>query len=492
MSTSVIAPTSSLGRAESGPSELGGLGLAAVLISYGLQIFNFFVVTVALGSLEAELHASASVLELVVAAFGVAYASTVVLGGRLGDNFGRRRVLRVGLVWFGAASVGCALAPSAGLLVTARVVQGLGAALVAPQVLSTIQARTEGASRARAMAWFGAMAGIATCFAFIVGGVLVTADPAGLGWRSAFWLDVPLVAAALLALRWVPESRAEHPHRVDALGTVLLSVAVVLVVLPLTEGRAAGWPWWTWAMLAACAPVLAAFGWWESSMERRGRDALVPPSLVWTRSMTNGLAMGAIFFAVFGGFMFVFSLTAEVAAGMDPLGIGWTLTPFAATFLASSLIGSRAAQRDPVGVMQRGAVVAAVGLASLAVVLHETWPGFASWQLALPLLVLGVGQGMLVVPLYGTILSAVPAHHAGMGGGVLITTTQMALGVGSALVGTVFLQLGGATGGPSPVEAVLVASVVLVLVTGLVAGRLRTPSGARSSSASVEPTESTN
>ncbi len=191
--------------------------------------------------------------------------------------------------------------------------------------------------------------------------------------------------------------------------------------------------------------------------------------------MTNGLVMGALFFATFGGFMFVFSLTAEVAAGMDPLGIGWTLTPFALTFLASSLVGSRAAQRDPVRLMQRGAVTAALGLASLAVVLHETWPDFSSWQLALPLLVLGAGQGMLVVPLYGTILGGVPVHHAGMGGGVLITTTQMALGVGSALVGTVFLELGGATGDSAPVETVLAASVVLLLVTGLVAGRLRTP-----------------
>lgn len=478
MTTSVIASkTSGLGRTDQGPTELGGLGLAAVLVSYGLQVLNFFVVTVALGSLDSDLHASPSVLELVVAGFGVAYASTVVLGGRLGDNFGRRRVLRIGLVWFGAASIWCALAPSAGLLVAGRVVQGLGASLVAPQVLSTIQARTEGATRARAMAWFGAMAGISTCVAFIVGGVLVTADPAGLGWRAAFWLDVLIVAAALLAVRWVPESRAERPQRVDTVGTALLTLSVVLVILPLTEGRAAGWPWWTWGMLAACVPVLGGFGWWESSMERRGRDALVPPSLVRTRSMVTGLTMSAIFFTVFGGFMFVFALVAEVAAGMDPLGIGWTLTPFAVTFLAASLFGSRAAQRDPVLLMQRGAVVAAVALAALALVLGATWPGFTSWQLALPLLVLGVGQGMLVVPLYGTILGGVPAHHAGMGGGILITTTQMALGLGSALVGTLFLQLGGATGGSWPVQVVLATSVLLVLATGLVAGRLRTSEG---------------
>ena len=474
MTTSVLASkTSGVGRPDHAPSGLGGLGLAAVLVSYGLQVLNFFVVTVALGSLESDLHATPSVLELVVAGFGVAYASTVVLGGRLGDNFGRRRVLRIGLVWFGAASVWCALAPSVGLLVAGRVVQGLGASLVAPQVLSTIQARTEGASRARAMAWFGAMAGISTCVAFIVGGVLVTADPAGLGWRAAFWLDVLIVAAALLAVRWVPESRAERPQRVDTVGTGLLSLSVALVILPLTEGRAAGWPWWTWAMLAACGPVVGAFGWWEASMERRGRDALVPPGLVRTRSMVTGLTMSAIFFTVFGGFMFVFALAAGVAAGMDPLGIGWTLTPFAVTFLAASLIGSRAAQRDPVRLMQRGAVVAAVALAALALVLHATWPGFSSWQLTPPLLLLGVGQGMLVVPLYGTFLGGVPAHHAGMGGGILITTTQMALGLGSALVGTLFLQLGGATGGPVPVEVVLAGSVVLVLVTGAVAGRLR-------------------
>jgi MFS family permease len=475
MTSSVIAPaTTRIGRSDRGPTELGGLGLAAVLVSYGLQILNFFVVTVALGSLESDLHASAGLLELVVAGFGVAYASTVVLGGRLGDNFGRRRVLRIGLVWFGAASVWCALAPSAGLVVGGRVVEGLGASLVAPQVLSTIQARTEGASRARAMAWFGAMAGISTCVAFVVGGVLVTADPAGLGWRAAFWLDVVIVAGALVAVRWVPESRAERPQRLDTVGTALLSLSVGLVILPLTEGRAAGWPWWTWTMLVACVPVLGAFGWWETRLERSGRDALVPPSLVRTRSMVTGLTMCAIFFAVFGGFMFVFSLTAEVAAGMDPLEIGWTLTPFALTFLAASLVGSRAAQRDPVRLMQRGAVVAAVSLASLALVLAATWPGFTSWDLAAPLLLLGAGQGMLVVPLYGTILGGVPAHHAGMGGGILITTTQMALGLGSALVGTLFLQLGGATSGSRPVDVVLAVSVVGLLVTGLVAGRLRT------------------
>ena len=484
VTTQTTAARERLGKPQGG-SELGALGLTAVLISYALQVLNFFVVTVALGSLETDLRASASVLELVVAGFGVAYASTVVLGGRLGDNLGRRRVLRVGLVWFGAASVWCALAPSAGLLVAGRVAQGLGAALVAPQVLSTIQARTEGANRARAMAWFGAMAGIATCVAFIAGGALISADPGGLGWRAAFWLDVPLVLAALIAQRWVPESRAERPQRADVVGTALLALAVVLVILPLTEGRAAGWPWWTWLMLAACVPVLGSFVAWESGMERRGRDALVPPSLVRTRVMVAGLAVTAIFFTVFGGFMFVFALVAEVAAGMGPLGIGWTLTPFALTFLGASLLGSRAVQRDPVGLMQRGAVTAAVGLAALGVALLATWPDFTSWQLALPLLVLGAGQGMLVVPLLGTILGGVPAHHAGMGGGVLITTMQMALGLGSALVGTVFLQLGGATGSVGPVEVVLGASVVLVLVTAVVAGRLRPREGTVQRSAGV-------
>jgi predicted MFS family arabinose efflux permease len=336
------------------------------------------------------------------------------------------------------------------------------------------------------MAWFGAMAGIATCVAFIVGGALVTANPGGLGWRAAFWLDVPLVLAALFALRWVPESRAERPHHVDAVGTALLSVAVVLVILPLTEGRAAGWPWWTWAMLAACLPVLGAFAGWELRMERNGRDALVPPSLVRTRAMVTGLTMTALFFTVFGGFMFVFALAAEVAAGMDPLGIGWTLTPFAVAFLGASLLGSRAAQRDPVGLMQRGAVTAAAAWAGLGLVLLAVWPDFAAWQLAVPLLVLGIGQGMLVVPLFGTVLGGVPAHHAGMGGGVLITTMQMSLGLGSALVGTVFLELGGATGNVVPVEVVLAASVVLVLCTALVAGRLRTPGEDRSAEAAVE------
>ena len=188
-----------------------------------------------------------------VAAFGVSYASTVVLGGRLGDNLGRRRVLRIGLVWFGAASVWCALAPSAGLLVAARVAQGLGAALVAPQVLSTIQAgprgpqsqgdgvvRRDGGHRDLRRVHRGRRPG--------------DGRPRRAGLARGLLARRPLVAAALLACGGCRSRGPSSPHRVDTVGTALLVVAVVLVVLPLTEGRAAGWPWWTWTMLVGVRP----------------------------------------------------------------------------------------------------------------------------------------------------------------------------------------------------------------------------------------------
>ena len=457
--TSSVAP-----RAETtvSPARLGALGLTAILLAYALPVLNFFSVTVALGSLTDELHASPAVLQLVIAMFGVAYASTVVLGGRLGDNLGRRRVMAAGLGIFLLASLVSAVAASAPTLIVGRVVMGFGAALLAPQVLSTITTALEGRERARAMAFFGANAGIATCVAFIVGGLLVGLDPGGLGWRSIFWLNMPLVVLAMLALPLVPESRSSVPARTDPWGTVLLAVTVVLLVLPLTEGRAAGWPWWTWVMLAACLPAAALFVAWESRLERHGGMPLVPPRVVAQHQMRTGLTITFGFFMVFAGFMFIFGLTAQTTAGMGAIAVGLSLTPFAVAFLVASLVGTNMAHADPRRLMRRGAITSSVGYLLTAVVLALWWPHFTGLELAAPFIIVGFGQGWLVVPLFGAVVSGVPRHQAGVGSGLMLTTMQMAMGIGSAVLGAVYLGLAGLTDGAAPVVV-----VILVCASGL-------------------------
>lgn len=448
-------------RAPESVSALGTAGLVALLMAYGLPVFNFFVVTVTLGSLRDDLGASPAVLQLVVSVFGVSYASTVVLGGRLGDNHGRRRVLRIGLVVMAAATLVCALAPSPAVLIAGRALQGFGAALVAPQGLSVIQASTRGDRRSRALAWFGAMAGVATCLAFLAGGLLVASDLGGLGWRLVFWLELVVAAAALLASRWIPESGADGRLGLDGVGVMLLGATVTLVVLPLTEGRTAGWPLWTWLMLVASVPTALTFVQREKRVERRGGHAVVPPSIIARTPMRLGLGITGLFFTGFGGFMFVFAVAAQAAAGMGPLDIGIALLPFATAFLIASLVGARTMAAAPAALMRRGAVMATVGFSLTAAVMVLTWPHFGALGLAIPMAITGLGQGWLVVPLFSTVLAGVPSHQAGMGGGLMITTMQMALGLGSAIVGTLFFELGGSEGGPTPMLVVLGVAAVL-------------------------------
>ncbi|QHC01156.1 MFS transporter [Epidermidibacterium keratini] len=450
-------------------SRLAPAGLAAILTAYSLPVMCFFALTVALDAIQTDLGADPAILQLIIATFGVAYASTVVLG----DNIGRRRMMQIGLIAMIVGSVICALAPGAGVLLGGRLLQGIAAALLAPQVLSIIQSTTAGDERVRAMSWFGAMAGIATCAAFLIGGGLLATNLGGLGWRLIFWLNVPVAAAALLALRFVPESRGDARSHLDVSGAIMLTVAVVLFVLPLTEGRAAGWPLWTWVCLAASIPAFAIFLSAQRRAERRGTTPLLPPSILSSASMKIGLLIALAFFSVFGGFMFIFALVAAQNAHLGPLGIGLTLGPFAAAFLLTSLLSSAQASRDGVALMRRGAVLSAIGYAAYLVPALSTWPNLHGWQLAIPGALAGAGQAWLMVPLFGTVLSAVPANQAGVGSGLLLTTMQMGLGVGSALVGTIFLSTGGT--GSTVAPLVIALGIVIAVLLGIAAllGRLR-------------------
>ena len=246
-------------RASADPA-LSPLGLFTVLLGAALPLIDFFIVNVALPTMDRDLHAGPAVLELVVAGYGVAYAVLLVLGGRLGDTFGRRRLFLAGMAAFGLTSLACGLAPGAWSLVAARVAQGAAAALMLPQVLATIHSSTSGSRRARALSMYGATAGLSMVAGQILGGVLVAADIAGTGWRAVFLVNVPVAVIGLvLAVRTVPETRSERPAPVDVPGTVLLALSLITLMVPLTEGRAAGWPLWTWLMLGAFPFVAAAF-----------------------------------------------------------------------------------------------------------------------------------------------------------------------------------------------------------------------------------------
>lgn len=453
--------------ARSAPRRMSSGALVAVLAAATLPVISFFSVNVALGQIGAELGASEAMLQLVVAAYGVAYASLVVIGGRLGDGFGRRRVLALGLVGFVATSLLCAITQSPEQLVAARLAQGVTAALIAPQVLATIHASNDGPHRDRAVGLFGATAGAATSIAFLIGGALTSADADWLGWRAVFWINVPIgVVVTAAVLRWMPEVRGPSRPRLDLVGAGLLAVAMTLLVGPLTEGRAVGWPAWTWLALAAFVPSAIAFVWWQRRGERRGGMPLVPPSMLAMRSMAVGLAIGAPFFTAFGGFMFVYALAAQ-AAGMSALETGLNLLPMSLLFLAASVLASRLVPRFGVNVLTAGALLAMLGYAAVGLAVGSSGP--ADSAVVLPSMALaGFGIGLVWSPLFGIIVSQVPAASAGLGSGILITTLQMFLGLGSAVVGSLYLGLAPNDGGSTAfAETMMPLSAAMLVIAGL-------------------------
>ncbi|GHE38128.1 MFS transporter [Streptomyces vinaceus] len=455
------------------PAAIGPLGLFTVLLGAALPLIDFFIVNVALPAIDSDLAAGPATLELIVGGYGVAYAVLLVLGGRLGDTAGRRRLFLIGMAAFGVTSLLCGLAPTAWSLVGARVAQGAAAALMLPQVLATIQATTQGPRRARAMSLYGATAGLSMVAGQILGGVLVAADVAGSGWRSVFLVNVPVVVLGLvLATRAVPETRSDRPASVDVPGTLLLAVSLVSLLLPLTEGRAAGWPLWTWVSLAVFPFAATAFYRTERRADRLGRTPLVPPSLLRLQSLRRGLALLVPFSIGFSGFMFVIAVVLQQGLRMGPVEAGLALVPMAVAFFGASLAGPRLVGRFGSRVVTAGGVLQAVGVVLLVLAVLGGWPDLGLAALAPGVAVAGLGQGLQLPVLMRLMLSDVPADRAGVGGGVMVTTQQSALALGVATLGSLFLALVPSTGMRDALVVTLLVQLGMIALTVLLSLRL--------------------
>ncbi|WP_018537965.1 MFS transporter [Streptomyces sp. MspMP-M5] len=467
-------PTGSAARPRPAAAPLlTPLGLLTVLLGAALPMIDFFIVNVALPTIDRDLHAGSATLEMVVAGYGVAYATLLVLGGRLGDMVGRRRLFLWGLATFGLTSLACGLAPDAWTLVAARVAQGAAAALLLPQVLATIQATTTGQRRAKAVSLYGGTAGVSSAVGQVLGGLLVSVDLAGSGWRAVFLVNVPIAAVAwLLAARTVPETRSPHPSRVDVPGTVLLAAALVTLLLPLTEGRAAGWPLWSWVLLAVFPFAAVAFVVVERRAERAGRTPLVPPSLFGIPSVRSGLAMIVPFSVGFGGFMFVVAVALQSGLRYGPLAAGIALAPLCLAFFLSSLAGPRLVQRFGRKVVITGSLIQGTGLLVLVLTARAGWPDIPVAALAPSMTVLGLGQGLVLPVLLRIVLSELPVAQAGVGGGVMVTTQQSGLALGVATLGTLFLALLPSAGIRDALLITVLAQLVIVLGTTLLGFRL--------------------
>jgi EmrB/QacA subfamily drug resistance transporter len=453
---------------EHGPHALTAAGLAVILVGVLLPMIDFFIVNVALPTIDTDLRASQPLLELVVSGYATAYALLLVLGGRLGDSIGRKRLFLAGMAAFTLTSLACGLAPTATFLVAGRIAQGASAAMMVPQVLATIQAATTGERRTRALARYGATGGLAAVLGQVLGGLLVSANIGGLGWRPIFLVNVPIgLAGLVLARKYVPDTRHGAPAPIDGPGTILLGLTVLALLVPLTEGRSLRWPAWTIAMLVIAPIAAAAFVRYEARAERSGRTPLVPPSLLRHQSMRRGLMLALPFFAGFGAFMFCYALLVQEGLHASALEAGLGLVPMAV--LLASLATSRLLARFGAKVLAAGGLLQAAGLVILGVTVYLGWPGLPVAWLAPGLAVAGLGQGLVMSPLFGIVLSEVPPAVAGAGSGVLTTTQQTALALGVATLGSLFLALT-ADGASAAAAFIVVLAIQVVVAAGVAAG----------------------
>jgi EmrB/QacA subfamily drug resistance transporter len=410
--------------------------LPVVLAGVFMAVLDFFIVNVAIPSLQADLGAGPAAIQWVVAGFGLAYGTGMITGGRLGDLYGRRRVFTAGMAAFTLASVACGIAPTAGLLIAARIVQGLAAAAMAPQVLAILGTAYQGAAKTRAFTAYGLTLGLAAVFGQLIGGALIQADLFGLGWRGCFLINLPVGAAALvLAYRVVPESRGAAGSRPDVAGMLLVTAALVATVLPLIEGRDQGWPLWTWLCLAAAVPLLVAFAAYQRWRGARGRAVLVDVTLFRERAFTAGLLTQLAFNLGQASLFLILALYLQDGLHLSALGAGLAFIPMGAGYLATSLLAPRLARRLGKQVLAAGAVVMVAGL----LLLRQAALGPGTVAALIPgLIVDGAGMGLVIAPLASTVLARVRPHHAGAAAGVLTTTAQIGNALGVALIGIVF------------------------------------------------------
>jgi EmrB/QacA subfamily drug resistance transporter len=404
-----------------------------------MVVLDFFIVNVALPSMQSELGASNTAVEWVVAGYALTSAVFVITAGRLGDRFGRRRMFSLGLALFTVASAACGAAGSPLELVLARLLQGVGAALLTPNVLSIIGVLYSGPDRVRSLSVYGTVMGLAAVGGQLIGGALIAADPAGLGWRSCFLINLPIgIAALMLAPRAIPESRQPVAPSLDRVGTVLATAALTAVVLPLLEGRQHGWPLWTWLSLAAAPVLLASLVAQQRRLSRRGAVPLIDMTLFGNRSFSAGLMTQLCFWAGQASFFVVLALYLQSGRRLHALPAGLVFTILAAAYVAASMRAPALTARHGRGVIAFGALVLACGHGLLLAAVADIGVGGTLVALVPGLVLVGAGMGLVLAPLAATILQSLEPERAGAASGMLTTMQNVGNAIGVAVTGVIF------------------------------------------------------
>ena len=444
------------------PATPGRGPLAVLLTGVFLIVLDFFVVNVALPSVQRDLHADDTTLEWLVAGYGLAFGGLLLVASRVADRWGRRRMFISGIALFVASSAACGLAPDPETLLAARLVQGAAAAAIGPTVLALIGDAYAGTHRVRALAAYATAMGVAAASGQLIGGVLIHLDVAGSGWRAIFLVNVPIGLAALVAApRLLPESRVPGVPRVDPAEAALVVAALTALVLPLVEGQRQGWPLWTWASMAAAA-VAAGLAWARGrALRGAGIPPLVDPAAFRSRPVAAGILGQLTLFTGMAAYFLVLALYLQDGRGLGPLASGAVFTAVAASYMvgtrtAATLLGRYGARLAITG----AALAFGAGHLLLLGVVEQVGVGGSVLWLVPGLAVGGLGMGVALSGLVGTVMGSVESHHAGTVSGAASTVQQVGNAVGVALVGIVFFGRAG-----DDVAAAFDASLVYLIAT---------------------------
>lgn len=435
-----------------------------LLVGAFLPPLDFFIVNVALPSIRTELAASASAEQLVISSYAALYAVTLTTGGRLGDLFGRGRVFFLGLIGFAAASTLCGFAWSPWVLVAGRALQGVTAAVMAPQALASVQAIFPEREKPLALGIYGAIFGLAAVVGQALGGVLISLDIMGLGWRAIFLVNLPVAMLVLLfGVPLLKETRAHHARRLDLGGMALSMLTLGALLVPLSEGRETGWPLWSWLSLVG-VPLLAWLFWrYETRLARAGGAPLFDPVALRAPGLGRALLVALLFYSI-GSFFQLLSVYLQDALHMTALQAGLIFLPFGAGFLLGPLSTPFLRRLGGAYVNPIGMGLEVVGFLGLAGLIAATLTGVhpAPIPLAALLFVIGFGQGLALPTLMRMVTGRVAPALSGMIAGIASSTLQISTALSVAVIGGIFYEVLGARTDPAAIAQALIVAVLCI------------------------------
>jgi EmrB/QacA subfamily drug resistance transporter len=438
MSTLTLTPQTHA-LAERRSARGAWIGFAAVVAALLMDLLDSTIAQTASPAIRRDLGGSFASLEWISAAYTLAMAVTLLLGSRLGDIKGRRRMLIGGIAGFAVSSALCAVAPSPGTLIASRALQGVFAAMMVPQGFGLVRELFGDEGQQKALGIIGPVMGLGAVAGPLAGGGLIDLNLFGTGWRAIFLINLPIAALALaVAVRHLPDAAPATPDaRPDLVSIGLSMLGGFGLVYPLIEGRQQGWPAWCFALLAVGGLAFAGFLARQRAQVRRGRAPLVDPALLRRRPYIAGLAVVLCFIGAMGGMLLALTVMLQLGLGDSPLACGIATVAIPVLAIGGSITSSVLLERLGRTTMHIGVTVMAAGLAFAVLVLHHVGGSVTVWDLAAPLAVTGFGMGMVFVPMFDVILAGVEPRQLGSASGLLESVQQLAMSLGIAAVGTV-------------------------------------------------------